>query len=91
MNQNKTIIIVNDDGTGIKNENLKSLFSIGDQFKTIGTANEEGLGLGLILCKEFVEKNKGNIWVQSAIGEGSSFSFSLPNSDLEQHHDDNDS
>jgi signal transduction histidine kinase len=54
------------------------LFRIDETYSSPGTGNEKGSGLGLILCKELVEKNKGQIWVNSKIGEGSNFGFSLP-------------
>jgi PAS domain S-box-containing protein len=73
-----TVITVRDDGVGIQKEDLVRLFRIDDQLRTAGTEKESGSGLGLILCKEFVEQNKGRIWVQSVFGEGSSFSFALP-------------
>lgn len=70
-------IKVTDTGIGIKEEKLAYIFS--DQFyTTLGTMNERGTGLGLMLCKEFVEKNGGTIWVNSVEGEGSTFTFTLP-------------
>ena len=78
---NKTVITVEDDGIGIKKEDLVRLFRIDDQLRTTGTEKESGSGLGLILCKEFVEQNQGRIWVRSVFGEGSSFSFALPAAD----------
>jgi len=54
------------------------LFSIKTQVSTYGTKNEKGSGLGLVLCKEFVEKNGGEIYVESKEEKGSNFSFTLP-------------
>jgi signal transduction histidine kinase len=71
-------ISVNDNGIGIQPENLAKLFITGESVKTRGTGNETGTGLGLLLCKEFVEKNKGRIWAESTPGQGSRFVFSLP-------------
>lgn len=77
--QNKTIkIIVEDNGVGIDAESLKKLFKIEQNCSTEGTDHEKGSGLGLILCKEFVEKNKGAIWAESNAGVGSKFIFTLP-------------
>ncbi|MBN2613550.1 MAG: hybrid sensor histidine kinase/response regulator [Bacteroidales bacterium] len=73
-----TEIIVSDTGVGIKEENIEKLFRIDVNFSTPGTEEEEGTGLGLILCREFVEKNKGSIAVKSTFGKGSEFSFRLP-------------
>jgi signal transduction histidine kinase len=69
---------ISDNGMGISEENQKKLFLIDEKFKTNGTAGEKGTGLGLLLCKEFVKINKGEIWVESELGKGSSFSFTLP-------------
>ncbi|MCF8402508.1 MAG: tetratricopeptide repeat protein [Bacteroidales bacterium] len=71
-------ISVKDNGIGIEKENLAKLFRIDDQYRTIGTLNETGSGIGLLLCKEFVVKNKGEIKAESTKGVGSVFSFTLP-------------
>jgi signal transduction histidine kinase len=72
-------ITVKDSGIGISKSDIKNLFSIEVKNSNIGTANEQGSGLGLILCREFVEKHGGKIWVNSSMGEGSEFKFTLPN------------
>ena len=79
-NDNKDFltISVSDDGVGISEENQKKLFRIDEQYTTTGTNEEIGTGIGLILCKEFIEKHNGKIWVESKIGEGSTFFFTLP-------------
>lgn len=69
---------VKDNGIGIAPEDIKNLFSADSEIRTKGTANEGGTGLGLILVKEFVEKNKGKLSIESKLGIGSSFSFELP-------------
>lgn len=69
---------VADNGIGIKPENVNKLFRIDLNYSTIGTAEESGTGLGLILCKEFINKNNGEIWVESEFGKGSTFKFTLP-------------
>jgi len=71
-------VCVADTGIGIKTENLNKLFSINEQVVTKGTANEKGTGLGLILCKEFIEKNGGRIRTESILGEGTKFIFTFP-------------
>jgi len=75
---NEMEVVVNDTGIGISQENIKKLFRLDEKFKTPGTQSEKGTGLGLLLCKEFVEKNHGRIWVESTPGFGSTFGFSLP-------------
>jgi ligand-binding sensor domain-containing protein/signal transduction histidine kinase len=67
-----------DEGIGISKENLGKLFRIDEKFKSTGTAGEKGTGLGLIICREFVEKNGGAITVQSEEGQGTTFSFTIP-------------
>ena len=71
-------ISVKDNGTGISDENQKKIFNIPGAFKTYGTNHEEGTGLGLILCKEFVTRNRGEIFVDSKLGEGTTISFTVP-------------
>jgi signal transduction histidine kinase len=77
-NSGDWVITIKDNGIGINSDVLKILFDKTAPYTTRGTANEKGTGLGLILCKEFVEKNGGKIWVESKEGEGSEFSFTLP-------------
>ena len=71
-------ISISDTGTGIKADNLDKLFRIDSKFTKMGTDNEKGTGLGLILCKEFIEKQHGKIYVKSELSKGSTFSFTLP-------------
>jgi signal transduction histidine kinase len=72
-------ISVSDTGIGIKPETIRKLFKIETSFTTRGTENEKGTGLGLLLCKEFVEKHGGKVWVESVVGKGSCFNFTLHN------------
>ena len=71
-------ISVSDNGIGIKPDSLTKLFDISQVLTTKGTEKETGTGLGLLLCKEFVEKHGGEIWAESEIGKGSDFRFTLP-------------
>ncbi len=75
---NMVALSVQDDGVGIDAESLEFLFRIDKSVSTPGTKKERGTGLGLILCKELVEKNGGKIWVESQPNQGSKFSFTLP-------------
>jgi PAS domain S-box-containing protein len=77
-NENSVIISITDTGIGIYNETLKKIFDISEKISTTGTENETGTGLGLIICKEFIEKQNGKIWVESEVGKGSTFYFTLP-------------
>lgn len=71
-------ISVVDNGVGMKPEKIMNLFSINEKTSTLGTEKEEGTGLGLVLCKEFVEKHGGKILVESEVEHGSRFTVSLP-------------
>ena len=72
------VVRVKDSGCGIDEEKQKKLLHTDTHFSTFGTNNEEGSGLGLLLCQDFVIKNGGRLWFTSAKGEGSTFSFSIP-------------
>jgi signal transduction histidine kinase len=76
-------VAVSDTGTGIETEDLSKLFRIDTKYKRLGTNQEEGTGLGLILCKEFVERLGGKIWVESQFGKGTTFRFILPKATIE--------
>jgi len=67
-----------DNGTGIPKADIGKLFKIGTSYSHRGTENEVGNGLGLILCEEFISKHSGKIWVESEVGKGSEFKFTLP-------------
>lgn len=71
-------IVVSDTGVGILPEVQEKIFQLDSKFISKGTAEETGTGLGLILCREFVEKHGGKIWVESEVGKGSRFKFTLP-------------
>jgi two-component system, sensor histidine kinase and response regulator len=76
---NEIVVKVQDNGTGIPQEDLKKLFRIDVKYVNSGTNNERGTGLGLLLCKEFINYHGGKIWVESRVNEGSKFYFSIPN------------
>lgn len=71
-------VAVMDEGTGISPENQAKLFRYDMLYRSKGTTGESGTGIGLILCKEFIEQNNGKIWVESEENKGSAFKFSLP-------------
>jgi signal transduction histidine kinase len=72
------LVRVKDSGVGMSHESVGKLFRIECSSSTKGTDDESGTGLGLILCREFVEKNKGTISVESKLGKGTTLSFTLP-------------
>lgn len=71
-------VTISDTGIGIQQEDLNKLFRIDQKFRRQGTAGEHGTGLGLILCKNLIEISGGQIWVESSVGHGSTFTFTLP-------------
>jgi signal transduction histidine kinase len=71
-------VYISDEGVGISSEDQQKLFRIDQKVKTTGTEGEKGTGLGLIICKEFIQKNKGAISVVSEPGKGSTFRITLP-------------
>jgi len=71
-------ISVKDSGVGLSPETMDSLFKIDQKISTLGTEKEKGSGLGLVLCKEFVERHGGKIWAQGQQGKGSVFTFTIP-------------
>ncbi|MFO7655779.1 MAG: HAMP domain-containing sensor histidine kinase, partial [Bacteroidales bacterium] len=75
---NLVVCRISDSGVGITESRLKTIFEIDNSKSTEGTKGESGTGLGLIICKEFVEKNRGKISVESEEGKGSTFSFTIP-------------
>lgn len=77
LNKNILLVTVADNGIGLNQKKLNDIFRIDKNTSTKGTLNEYGTGLGLILCKEFVEKHNGKIWVESEPDKGSTFYFTL--------------
>nr|WP_320039764.1 response regulator [uncultured Bacteroides sp.] len=76
--EEQVVVNVVDHGRGIKKEDQTKLLNVDTHYSTFGTKNEEGSGLGLLLCQDFVRKNGGELWFNSEEGEGSVFSFYLP-------------
>ncbi len=79
------VVSVSDTGVGMDKETIENLFHPGPSLSTEGTAGETGNGLGLLICKEFIEKNNGKLWVESEPGKGTIFYFSLPLSGIEDN------
>jgi PAS domain S-box-containing protein len=77
-NELEIIVSVADNGVGMAPDTINKLFRIDSNNSQLGTANEKGTGLGLILCKEFIEKHRGRIWAESIPANGSTFFIALP-------------
>jgi len=75
--ENQVTISIKDSGIGISESDLTNLFRIDSKVKQKGTNNEDGTGLGLVLCHEFIQKNNGTIWAERNLGNGSKFSFTI--------------
>ena len=73
----KVIVSVKDTGKGMSEEDQKKLLNTETHFSKYGTNNEEGSGLGLLLCQDFAVKNGGHLWFESEEGKGSTFFFSV--------------
>ncbi len=78
ISRGKVKISVSDTGMGMSKSTVNKLFRIDTNQSTPGTLQETGTGLGLILCKEFITKHNGRIWVKSEPGKGSEFCFTIP-------------
>ena len=76
--QNDVLFSVTDTGSGIPESVIAKLFNKGSSYTTYGTSGEKGTGLGLELCRDFVEKHQGRIWIESKEGRGSTFYFTIP-------------
>jgi signal transduction histidine kinase len=79
ISNNQTLIEIIDSGIGMNQEALDKVFSATDHYSTYGTKNERGTGLGLLLCKEYIENGGGKIWIESKEGKGTKISLVLPN------------
>lgn len=88
VTNDKVVVSVSDPGVGISPGNLKRLFSFDHKISTYGTNDEAGSGLGLIICKNFVEKNGGKIWVDNTSDKGTTFKFTVPKNDINPKRDD---
>lgn len=77
--ESEIIVSVSDTGLGISEEDLRKVFRIDAKYQRVGTMEETGTGLGLILCQEFIKQHKGRIWLESEVKKGSTVTFTLPN------------
>ena len=75
---NDVLIKIKDTGVGMDEKQITKLFKLDETHSTVGTAGERGTGLGLLLCKELIEKQGGNIWIESVLNAGTTFYFTLP-------------
>ena len=80
--EDKVFVSVTDTGMGIKDENKEKIMNLDTHVSTIGTKHEIGGGLGLMLSKEFIAMNDGQIWFESEVGKGSTFSFNIQKNNL---------
>ncbi|SDB09035.1 Histidine kinase-, DNA gyrase B-, and HSP90-like ATPase [Desulfonatronum thiosulfatophilum] len=69
---------IQDNGIGMNQSMLSAIFSLKKENRQLGTEGEKGIGLGLVLCKQFIEQHGGQIWVESTPGLGTAVSFTLP-------------
>lgn len=76
--ESKVTIIISDNGVGIAEKDQEKIWDSSKLYTTDGTNKEKGTGFGLLICKEFIEKHGGKIWVESELGKGSDFKFSIP-------------
>ena len=72
------LIKIKDTGVGMNEKQIAKLFKLDETHSTVGTSGERGTGLGLLLCKELIEKQGGKIWIESIINSGTIFYFTLP-------------
>jgi signal transduction histidine kinase len=78
IKEGSVVVSVKDNGVGMNDEVKRKIFRTDTMYSTYGTEKEMGTGLGLLLCREFIEKHNGRIWVESEPGIGSTFFFSIP-------------